>query len=576
MFICIFIPFIALNIFNLWISTDNMEKMLAQNTKQMLAQVDMMLSFYMQNIENTMGIIEDTAFVKDFIGENRIPGTREGLLEFLGSVEGKYPEIAGILVISERDEHASNTIERISRDSLKKEDWYKRALASPHSYLLIGKPLGRNLRNASYGMDEIMSCVKAVWNPALSRFDGVLLLDFRLSAFEENIKNIILGSQGFLYVTDAEGEEIIYAPYNPVIHRIDNALVLGNGKEKTVVKVGSESYQVFSKRSENWNIMGVFPSSDVMAAVTQFQYIAMILLVCTAGLMLLFSNRINSMIIEPLGYLQSLMRSAENGDIDVRFPVSSEDEISSLGLSFNRMLSEIQKLLKIIDEKNEQKREAEFQILQEQIKPHFLYNTLDTVNWIAAECGATEIVKLVAALTKFFRLSLNKGKEYISVGNELEQVENYLIVQSIRYEDAFGLTVEADPELMGCMVLKLILQPLVENSIYHGIKERMSKEPDFSGKIAISVRRSGNDLELAVRDNGCGAEPELAEELNRMFGSGAQSVGFGLYNVNRRLKAAFGAGYGLSFRSARGQGAEVLVRHPILAEASNTDGGTGL
>ena len=548
-----------------------MEQMLTQNTEQMLTQVDMMLAFYMQAIERTMNIMENSPLIIDFIG-NHIPlDTEKEIQSFIGAIEKQYPEIAGIIVVNSGGSHISNTIAPISRDSLKQEFWYRRALESPQEYVFISKPLGRNLiSNSNYGDDEIMSCVKAIWNPNTSGYDGVLLLDFRLSAFDENIKNITLGSRGFLYVTDTEGQDIIYAPYNPVIYRIDNHFVLSNAKEKTVVRVGNESYQVVFRRSNGWNIMGVFPVSDIRATVNQLQYVTITLFVCTLVLMLVFSNRINSMLIDPLGQLQALMRSAENGNIDVRFPVKSDDEIGALGNSFNKMLSEIQKLLVIIDEKNEQKREAELQVLQEQIKPHFLYNTLDTINWIAVECGAAEIVKLVTALTNLFRLSLNKGKELITVKNEIEQVKNYLIIQSIRYEEVFDCSFDLWPGTSECSVLKLILQPLVENSIYRGIKEKASKIASFSGHITVTVKKTEDMIVLSVKDDGMGMTPGRVEEINKMFTSGVQTVGFGLFNVNQRLKCAFGEKYGLSLTSVEGEWTEVFVYHPIL-ESKGTE-----
>ena len=565
MIVCIFIPFILLSLIHSWISTDRMEAMLTQNTEQMLAQVDMMLAFYMQTIENTMGIIENSPFAIDFIGGQADTDTDQNLLFFLGVIEGKHPEIAGILLVNAYGSYQSNTIVQLSRDPLQKEEWYQRAMENPKEYIVISKPLGRNLiSNPNHTDDEIMSCVKAVWNPKTKRYDGVLLLDFRLSAFGDNIKNITLGSQGFLYVTDAAGKEIIYAPYNPVIYRIDNEFVLNNAKKKTVVMLGSDSYQVVSKRSSSWNIMGVFPVSDIRAVVNQIQYVTIMLFICTAALMLLFSNRINAMLIIPLGQLQTLMHSAENGNINVRFPVVSNDEIGALGNSFNQMLSEIQKLLKIIEEENKSKREAELQVLQEQIKPHFLYNTLDTINWIAMECGATEIVKLVTALTNLFRISLNKGKEFISVENEILQVKNYLIIQSIRYEEMFDYVFDVQPDVVGHSVLKLILQPLVENSIYHGIKERALQKTPFSGQVTISVKKEDDRIVLSVKDNGLGITPDRVEEINAMFASGVQTVGFGLFNVNQRLKYAFGAKYGLCLTSEEGKGTEVFVYHPVL------------
>lgn len=568
LFVGIFIPFILISVIHSFLSTRELDKILMQNTEQMLSQMDMMLGFYMQTIENTMSITESTAFVKDFIAGRADQKALDDMREFLRVIQHRNSEIAGILIVNQYDETVSNEIHRVSRDPLNKEGWYKRAMADPEAYILISKPLGRNLTsNSNYGDDEIMSIVKAIKNPDSDGYGGVMLLDFRLSAFDENIRNITLGSEGFLYVTDTNGD-IIYAPYNPVIYRIDNRYILNNTNPKTVVKIGGENYQIVCKKDSAWNIMGVFLVRDVMSTVNQLRYITILIFICTIVLVQFFSARLNSMLFTPLGELQKLMKLAENGNIDVQFPVATEDEIGALGHSFNRMISEIRKLLTIIEEENKLKREAEIQVLQEQIKPHFLYNTLDTINWIAMECGAQEIVRLVTALTKLFRLSLNKGNEFTTLENEIEQVKNYLIIQAIRYEEAFDYVFETDPDALPLSVLKLILQPLVENSIYHGVKERAVNESGYTGRIVVSAKRAGDMLILSVKDDGAGMPPEKAEELNRMFISGKQTVGYGLFNVNQRLKYTFGPKYGLLLKSGISHGTEVVVFHPAMEEST--------
>ena len=157
MIVCIFFPFILLSLLHSWISTDKMEEMMTQNTEQMLAQVDMMLSFYMQSIEKTMNIIENSPFVVDFIGNSSNFDTDKNLTSFLGDIESEYPEIAGVLIVSSGGDYRSNTIVPKSRDPLMEEDWYKRALENPKESVFISKPLGRNLiTNPNYSDDEIM------------------------------------------------------------------------------------------------------------------------------------------------------------------------------------------------------------------------------------------------------------------------------------------------------------------------------------------------------------------------------------------------------------------------------------
>ena len=559
----IFVPFVLMSFFLTQVSTWQMERLLMQNTNQMLNQVGLILNFYTSSIESMINILENASLVEDFInGKNHVDASE--LRRFLGTIQANNPEIAGILVIRGDGEYVSNEMFRISRDSLLNEDWYMRAAESAGQYVLISKPLGRNLASyAKYSDDEIMSIVKALKSEAGGATRGAILIDFHLSAFDENLKNITLGSAGFLYVTDENGE-IIYAPYNDVIYRIDNRYLIEHPKEKTMVKIRDEYYQVVFRHVNHWYIMGVFLHRDTIATVRTLRYITILLLISTILLVRWFSSRLDKTVIAPLHRLDNLMKLAEEGNMEARFPIGGGDEVSALGESFNRMISRIQKLMVIIEQENKLKRDAELRVLQEQIKPHFLYNTLDTINWLALDSDAYEIVRLVTAMTKLFRLSLSDGKEFITMEEEAEQTENYLIIQSIRYEEIISYSFDISEEAKSLTVLKLVLQPLVENSIYHGIKERAYRDPEFRGHIRVSAHVSEDKLLLSIRDNGWGTSPEVALEIRQMLESNEHTRGFGLYNVSRRLKYTFGEGYGMSFNSTLGEGTEVVIFHPVL------------
>jgi two-component system sensor histidine kinase YesM len=195
----------------------------------------------------------------------------------------------------------------------------------------------------------------------------------------------------------------------------------------------------------------------------------------TVLLAILLSVFFASSIALPVEKLRSLMRQAETGDFSIRFSENRQDEIGQLGQSFNRMIEEISNLIDQVYHEQQRKRETELRVLQEQIKPHFLYNTLDTIQWMAQEHGAQDIVDMVSALTQLFRVGLSKGQEMIPLREELRHVESYLFIQKVRYEDKFDYTISINPGIDQLRVLKVILQPLVENAIYHGIKERRGK-----------------------------------------------------------------------------------------------------
>lgn len=561
--IVILLPFILLGFLQSRISTREIERIMTQNTEKILNQVDMVMGFYIREIENSITILESHPEVEQFLCGEETEETESTIRDFLRVFRERYPEMAGILIVRGDDHYISNEIHRVSKDSLLEERWYQGAARNPYAFYTESKPIGRNLAsNINYSGDEILSVVKAVVDPKTGRCLGVILIDFKLSTLDDHIRSVNTDQEGFLYVMDSNGE-IVYAPYNPVVYRIDNQYLIRSGKEKSTASINGSFYQILCKDCTNsdWTVVGVFPLSAVTSVVNMLRYVTAAIFVCTMILALIFSRRCNRTIIEPLSKLQRLMETAEDGNLDVCFHVRYHDEIGKLGNSFNRLLAEIKRLLHIVEQENKLKREAEFQVLQEQIKPHFLYNTLGTINWMAIEYGASEIVEVVTALTNLFRISLSKGKEYIPVSSEIQHVRNYLIIQKVRYEDKFRYEINLEEELSGYMVLKLILQPLVENSIYHGIKES-----EKSGKISVIAKKEEEKLVFLVQDDGVGMTQAKVQQINAMFASGEKTVGYGLFNINQRLKYTFGEEYGLRIESEPGKGTTVFVYHPLMEE----------
>lgn len=201
-------------------------------------------------------------------------------------------------------------------------------------------------------------------------------------------------------------------------------------------------------------------------------------------------------------------------------------------------------------------------VLQAQIKPHFMYNTLDTIRWMAEEHNEEDIIEIIEAFTNLLRISLSKGKEIISVNEELSHIKSYLTIQKIRYEDKLDYEIQVDDNMLEYKLIKLILQPLVENAIYHGIKEKRG-----SGRILIKGEIKENTLIFAISDNGKGMEEELLNKINYMLRNGNEKkneIGYGIFNVNERIKIIYGDEYGLQYESIYGEGTTVLLKHPII------------
>ncbi len=222
-------------------------------------------------------------------------------------------------------------------------------------------------------------------------------------------------------------------------------------------------------------------------------------------------------------------------------------------------------LVKGVMEEQKQRQILEYKVLQEQITPHFLYNTLDAIIWAAEAADSESVIRLVTALSSFFRTSLSGGAELVPVASELEHVESYLTIQQMRYSDILTWEIQADEELKNLVIPKLLLQPLVENAVYHGIRNRRDR-----GKITVTVRKEDGKARFTVTDNGAGMTEERMEELRRKIENNTGEKGFGLFNVNRRLKLYHASGGGVEIDSGSGPGCGVRVSFTIDLEGGGT------
>ena len=257
-------------------------------------------------------------------------------------------------------------------------------------------------------------------------------------------------------------------------------------------------------------------------------------------------------LMNPIEKLLKMSNKISEGDFSSRTELSSSDEFNVLATGMNTMSEKIELLVEQSVEEQKQLQMMEHKILQEQIKPHFLYNTLDAIIWAAEADNMTDVVTLVGSLSTFFRISLSHGIDYIPIQDEIEHVRNYLIIQQIRYSDVLTYEINVDKGIEDKKILKLLLQPIVENSLYHGIKNTRER-----GKITVSIRKEDEKLRFTVADDGIGMKKETLEELIYDINHGNGEKGYGLYNVNRRLKLYYGLSEGIEIKSEYKKGTEV-------------------
>lgn len=277
----------------------------------------------------------------------------------------------------------------------------------------------------------------------------------------------------------------------------------------------------------------------------------------------LFAFLFSIYVLKPLKKISVQMKKVENEDFDAQVNFNSNDEIALLGRSFNRMSAKLKELINQVYRVKIKQKETEIAALQAQINPHFLYNALDTIYWMGRMEKAFETSKLIEALAKLFRLSLNSGRELILLRNEVEHLKYYLIIQKKRYGNSIKFHINIEEELLERQVLKLVLQPLVENSITHGIDNKEGK-----GNIFVTVKKISSDIIYEVKDDGIGIDISEVHQLLRNIGD--SNKGLGIKNVNDRLKLYFGEQYGIEFFNETGGGTKVIVKQPYITEGELT------
>lgn len=396
---------------------------------------------------------------------------------------------------------------------------------------------------------------------------GILLIHLNYTGLKLLLDGVTLGNEGYIYLIDGNGEII----YHPRAQLIDSGLEHENNRAVSEYRDGiyQETFQgeervitVKSVGYTGWKLIGVAPRQTVSLNSLKTQLLVVFVAAFILFLMSLVNSYISSRITTPIRKLELSVNEIEKGNLNAKVDAEGSYEIRHLGQSVQNMAKQIQVLMADIVSEHEKKRKQEFDTLQSQINPHFLYNTLDIIVWMIENEKPDQAVKAVTALARFFRISLSRGKSIITVKDELEHVRNYLMIQHMRFKNRFSYTIEAEDEVLELASLKLMLQPLVENAIYHGMEF-----VDGDGEIFISAWKEGEDLYLKVSDNGLGmTEEQVARLFSDMPHTGSsRGSGIGVKNVNERIRLYFGSEYGLSIESEPDEGTVVTIHLPAVA-----------
>lgn len=415
---------------------------------------------------------------------------------------------------------------------------------------------------------NVISLLRKIRN--LNRY-GEILGIVKVSILESEVKDIMLKANitknGVVYIQNSEGKVI--SSSNPQV--LDKINIDDNTKNKltknfdswTPMDINNEKYIVNSKRISNtdWNMVTIIPYSEILEPSNKIRSLMMVLVlvigIITYGVAYFNSNSLTKRI----SLLSRKMQKVQAGELDVSIYSKSKDEIGMLMNSFNYMIETINDLMEEKYKIGKEIKNAELKALQAQINPHFLYNTLDLINWKAIDNDVPEIAEISQALAKFYKLSLSKGKDIISIEDEIKHVATYVQIQNLRFDNCIKFIIEVDEEIYEYHIMKILLQPIVENSIIHGILE--NREGQQEGTIILKGIIDEGVITLTIEDNGIGMDNIKIKELLSNSKS-SEKHGYGVRNIHERIQLSYGDAYGLHYTSSLGRGTKVEIKIPAL------------
>ena len=527
-----------------------------------LVNMEAYLNSYLEEVDSIAKNVND--YVDSGIGKNM--RSYEMSSQAFSDTLLSRADISSIMIFGKKKmllNRSMYTYQKVALD-YSKLDWYAKAVAKPQDAIITGP----NRHSFFDTDDEVISLSREVQSYENGTFRGVILINLNMNKITEICNSFQEKQENFICIINDKGE-LVYEQQNgrerfafdEKENRQELNTALGKTKESCFrLNYRGEKYLVTrtDMKTTGWTLVSMVPYKSVMAETMAISGVMILAVAITLIVTLLLLNRILTGVVKPLKKLEKYMVQVNPDNMDQRMEILTDDEIGHLSMKFNQMMDRIRNLKEQVIEEQEDKRKYELQALQAQINPHFLYNTLDSIIWMA-ETNDSNIVAMTEALAKLFRISLNKGNEEISLERELEHVKNYLIIQSMRYADKFTYEISAEPGVERCRTIKLILQPIVENCIYHGIKKKRG-----TGKITIRAYRREQNLIIEFSDDGCGMPEEICRKIlsDEIESENISGSGIGVKNVNERIQLRFGKKYGLSYSSEEGVGTTVTYVLP--------------
>lgn len=541
-------------------------------TVRLLNEINASIDSYVENMKSIAQVVVSNRDVRDLMSlyvkthgqpltdqEERqtFPELRSAVVSHLNTVKQTRGDITNVAVISKyKDVILSDPAKEVNEYSeFNLSDWYLKPLSNKDEIIVTPSHV-QNLVAGEYKW--VISLSMAITNE-VGEVTGVMVIDLNYQSIEDICENAQLGKNGYIYLIDGK-KNIIYHPQQQLLYSgVKTELVEEVLKMRDAFMRRGGENKIYAKNDSmvtGWSAVGVVNTDELLtnrvSIVRFYCYLAAVSLLVASVIAVIISTTIT----KPLKILENTMHRVEEGDFTVKSDIPLGNEIGHLSSTFNVMLTRIKRLMDNAVANEEEKRKSEIRALQAQINPHFLYNTLDAIIWMSAAGKNAEVVEMTSALAELFRTSISKGDSLVTLQNEIENIKSYLTIQKMRYGDKLSYKVQIPDSLFRKLTPKLILQPIVENAVYHGIKLSPT-----GGTITIGAQQTQKLLVLTVEDDGVGmTEQQIAQLLEPRQNT---ERGIGIMNVNNRLRLSFGAEYGLHYYSGPDRGTRVEIWLPL-------------
>ena len=535
-------------------------------TQNIVQQMNQNIDSYIDYMENIAYMISSNEDVQQYLfGENVDNGTRERLINQFKTILDGRSDIRNLGIIGSNGRKLINDGKQSVNPDLKlsTQEWYLEALQKPEGPLLTSSHVQHIISGERPWVITLSRGIRNFSNSGEK--EGVFFIDLNYSAISELCDQNTIGKKGYAFILDESGN-IVYHPQQQQLYnelQTENIDLIVKSKEDTVrTEKGNRGklYSISRSNKTGWTVVGCMSVSELLRKSNQAQSIYVLISALLMIVALLFSRFLAKSLTYPLQRLRDSMSRVQEGHFDgADVEIDSENEIGSLTKSFNVMTHRIQDLMEQNVKEQEAKRKSELKALQSQINPHFLYNTLDSIIWMAEGRKYEEVVLMTASLARLLRQSISNEDEVVPLAREVEYAKGYLTIQKMRYKDKLEFEIDVEPSILNIPLIKLVLQPIIENAIYHGLKYKESK-----GLLQVKGFMKDGNAVLQVIDNGVGMDEETLSHIYDKHKVNYHSNGVGVYNVQKRLKLYYGENYGITYESEKGVGTTATITIPGL------------